>query len=130
MLVTRQLVRHVRTLRLLIQRTRSVIEHPFARKHVTGLRPLSPATGLRLTVRRPLNFPATVVSGGVASTESIKNLRSSTLKSGKIGLDEDEGGLLMVMVIVNVILVFLNLQNAAFVVKDRQDDEDEEEQCQ
>lgn len=73
MLVARQLVRHVRTLRFLIQRIRSVIEYPFARKHVTAPRTLFPATGLRPPLR-PLNFPATVLSCRVASTESIKNL--------------------------------------------------------
>ena len=73
MLVTRQLVRHVRTFRLLIQRIRSVIEYPFARKHVTALRTLSPANGFS-RASRPLNFPATVLSGSVASTKSIKNL--------------------------------------------------------
>lgn len=74
MLVTRQLVRHVRALRLIVQRIRRIIKHPFAGKHVTALQTLSPASVLRRGMVSPRNFPTTVLSGGVACTESVQNL--------------------------------------------------------
>lgn len=81
MLVTRQLVRHVRTLRLLVQWIRGIIKHPFARSHVASLRCHSPP--LTVITVNPSDFPTTIVSGGVALTESIQNLWNQTNKNFK-----------------------------------------------
>lgn len=78
--VTRQLVRHVRTPGLIVQRVRCVVEHPLPREHITLLlRTLSPAP---LTGHSgQLDFPATVLSSGIAFSESIDNLYKKKKKT-------------------------------------------------
>lgn len=75
MLVTCQLVWHVRTLRLIVQWIRCVIKYPFPWKHITTLWIWAhfPPTRLKSLVSPP-DFPATILLGRVTFTESIQNL--------------------------------------------------------
>lgn len=73
MLVTCQLVWHVRTLRLIVQWIWGIIKYPFARKHITPLWTNPPPTRFHSRVSPP-DFPPAVLPRSIAFAKSIQHL--------------------------------------------------------